>query len=102
MGRFPRGGDGRWAVSGTLEPSPGTPEAKSVTAGHETSGTPDGRRERFERLVGPPDGVQKESGLNCNVRARARPRHSLSGVTVDRYLKTPKPLGVGPWYFRGH
>jgi len=87
MGRFPGGGDGRWAVSGTLEPSPGTPEAKSVTAGHVTSGTPDGRRERFEWLVGPPDGIQKESGLNCNVRARARPRHSLSGVTVDRYLK---------------
>ena len=64
----------------------GTAEAKIVTDGHVTSGTPDGRRERFERLVGPPDGVQKESGLNCNVRARARARHSLSGITVDRYL----------------
>ena len=30
---------------------PGTPEAKSVTAGHVTSGTPDGRRERFGRPV---------------------------------------------------
>ena len=88
MGRFPRGGDGRCAVSGTLEPSPGTPEAKSVTAGHVTSGTPDGRRERFGRLVGPLKGIQQESGLNCNVRARARPRHSLSGVTVDRYLNS--------------
>ena len=58
MGRFPGAGDGRWDVSGTLEPSPGTPEAKSVTAGHVTSGTPDGRRERFERLVGPPKGIQ--------------------------------------------
>ena len=86
MGRFPGGGDGRWTVSGTLEPPPGTPEATSVTAGHVTSGIPDGRRERFERLVGPLKGIQKESGLNCNVRARARPRHSLSGITVDRYL----------------
>ena len=84
MGRFPGGGDNRWPISGTLEPPLGTPEAKSVTAGHVTTGTPDGRRERFGWLVGTPDGIQKESGLNRNVRACARPRHSLSEVTVDR------------------
>ena len=62
----------------------GTPEAKSVTAGHVTTWTPDGRCERFGWLVGPRNGMQKESGLNRNVRACARPRHSLSEVTVDR------------------
>ena len=72
MGRFLGGGHNRWPISSTLEPPLGTPEAKSVTAGHVTSGTPDGRRERFGRLVGPPDGIQKESGLNRNVRACAR------------------------------
>ena len=92
MGRFPGGGDGRWAVSGTPEPPRGTPEAKSVTAGHVTSGTSDDRRERFERLVGLPDGIQKESGLNRNVRACARPRHSLSEVTVDHYLNTSSDI----------
>ena len=81
MGRLPGGGDGRWAVSGTLEQPPGTLEAKRVTAGHVTSGTPDGRCERFERLVIPPDGVQKESGLNCNVRARA----TCEGPTFSKW-----------------